>query len=145
MRLDQKISALSAPAVFRGLEPQALHVLAFSASVRRLKAGEELFRQGEAADGGYVIVTGRLSISPDGVAVADDGQLGPGGLIGETALIAENERPQTVFALEPATLLFIPRTLMREVLVAHPASAATLRNSMATRLAAMAARLGPLA
>lgn len=145
MRLDQKISALSAPAVFQGLEPQALHVLAFSASIRRLKAGEELFRQGEAADGGYVIVSGRLSVSPDGVAMAEEGQLGPGGLIGETALIAEIERPQTVFALEPASLLFIPRTLMREVLVAHPASAASLRSRIAARLAGTAARLGSLA
>ena len=145
MRLDQKIVALNAQDLLRVLEPEALHVLAFSALPRRLNAGEELFRQGETADGGYVVVAGRLSVSLTGVAIETDDQLGPGGLVGQAALFAPITRPQTVIALEPSDLLFIPQSLMRRVLEEHPVSARRLQTHIAEALGVVRAQLGALA
>jgi len=144
MRLDQKIAALNAQDLLSVLEPEALHVLAFSAAARRLAAGEELFRQGETADGGYVVVTGRLSVALNGVAVEETDQIGPGGLIGQAALFAAVVRPQTVIALEPSQLLFISQGLMRRVLDEHPVSAQRMQVHLADSIALIRSSLGAL-
>lgn len=131
MRLDQKIAALAAQQMFSIFEPAALHVLGFSAQTRSLRAGEELFRKGDVADGGFLVVSGRISVSSDEASLSAGEQIGPGGLIGVAALVSEGERPAMAIALEPSELLVLPRSLMRLVLEAHPVSAAALRRHIA--------------
>lgn len=135
MRLDQKTALLSALPTFRVLEPQAVHVIAFSAQERRLQAGEQLFARGDASDDGYVIASGRIALNPDGVTPMGAQTYEAGSLIGEAALISETVRPATAIALEPCVLLAVPRQIMRQVLEAHPESAARLHAHAAERLA----------
>ena len=57
------------------------------ADVRTLSGGEYLFREGESAEFGYVVKSGKIQIVKSGV----DGEmvlaeLGPGSLFGEMAL-----------------------------------------------------------
>lgn len=135
MRLDQKTALLSAVLPFRVMEPQAVHVVAFSAQERRLQAGEQLFARGEASDGGYVIVSGRIALNPDGVTPMGAETYEAGSLIGETALISETSRPATAIALEPSLVLAVSRQVMRQVLEAHPESAARLHVHVAAEVA----------
>ena len=144
MRLDHKISALSELPVFQALQPEAVHVLAFSAQDRSLKAGEELFRKGETSDGGFLVLSGRLSVDTTGIGMPGE-ELGPGTLIGEAALVTETIRPATVLALEPTTVLVLPRALMRRVLEAHPGSAEALRHHVSGVIAEAEANLRGLA
>jgi len=137
MRLDQKHALLDALPLFGLLEPQARHVLAFSASERALRAGEVLFRRGDRADGGFVILSGRLALNASGEGVDGAEIHGPGTLIGEAALLAETNRPGTALAVEPTRVLVLSRALMHRVLEEHPESAGALRRHVAARVAAM--------
>lgn len=127
MRLDEKIALLAAQPLLGVLEPQALHVIAFSASERSLRAGEELFRAGETSEGGFLILSGRVR--------AGDEDFSAGALIGKAALLAETTHPATVLALEPTVLLAMPRALMLRVLEAHPASTVALNRHVAGEVA----------
>lgn len=127
LRLDQKARLLNALPLFQAMEPQAVHVLAFSAREMSAAAGETLFSMGEASDGGYLIASGRIRLG--------DETFGPGTLLGAAALISETERPASALALEPSVLLVLPRILVLQVLEAHPGSAASLRRMIAAEVA----------
>ena len=128
MRLDQKIRVLAALPVFQHLEAAALHVLAFGAQEKRLRAGDELFRKGEASEGGYVILEGRITVNARGAGLDGAEIHGAGALLGETALIAGTTRPGTATAVEPALVLEVLRSLVHRVLEEHPESAAVLQS-----------------
>lgn len=133
LRLDQKTRLIAAVPLFQALEPQAVHVLAFSAQEKSIGKGETLFARGDASDGGCIVVSGLLRLDPArGKEALRD--FGAGTLIGETALVSETKRPATATALEAVTLLLLPRELMHHLFEAHPASAAQVRAIVARRL-----------
>jgi CRP-like cAMP-binding protein len=111
----------------------ALRILAIGAENRYVHRGETLFKAGEAADAGFVVQEGTFKLlAPD----ADSGRgitVGPGALLGELAMLTETTRPVTATALEPATVLRIPRSLFLKMLDGYPDAAARLRDSLARR------------
>jgi len=137
MRLDQKIALFDALPTLSLLEPQAKHVLAFSAEEKALRAGDRLFSRGAKTDGGYLVLSGRIAVNAAGEGVEGAEIVGPGALIGEAALLAETHSPASALAVEPSRLLVLTRALMHRVLEAHPASATALRHHAAARVAAL--------
>jgi CRP-like cAMP-binding protein len=112
---------------------QALRILAIGAQTRYIHGGEKLFQAGDEADGGFVVQEGRFSLAPasdEDKAVA----VGPYGLLGETALFTVSTRSATATALEPSTVLLIPRPLFLKMLDSFPDSARRLRDVFADRL-----------
>jgi CRP-like cAMP-binding protein len=109
-----------------------LRILAIGAETRHVHGGEVLFNAGDEAEGGFVVQAGRfqLSSSEDG----KDLTVGPCTLLGEVALFAETKRPATAKALEPATVLIIPRPLFIRMLDSFPDAARKLRATLAGRL-----------
>jgi CRP-like cAMP-binding protein len=145
VRLEDIIALLRALPLFSRVDQDALRLLAFSAIQRQLRPGDVLFRRGEISDGGYLVVSGAIVLDR-----ADDGSpsphvFGPGTLIGQRALFAPVERPASAIAREPSVLLALSRDLMAKVLDAHPQSAQTLHDALATETRAFAARLGRVA
>lgn len=131
MRLDDVMLILKAIALFRRVEPEALRVLSFSAVRRQLRSGDVLFRRGDPADGGYLVVEGALVLDP-----ADDGAPSPhvygvGSLIGQSALFAPVERPATAIAREASSVLVFTRDLVGKVLDAYPQAAKALQDALA--------------
>lgn len=61
------------------------------------EAGADLLREGEPADRMYVIVEGRVRIHAKGTTL---GELGPGEIIGEVALLDARPRSASATALE---------------------------------------------
>jgi len=112
-----------------GKEP--LRLLAFSAERVELNEGDILFGRGEAATGGYALIKGRIRLTPAG---APERIVGPGTLIGETALLIETLRPCDAYAVEPSQLLGIPRQLFMRMLDEFPTIAAAMRTKMISRL-----------
>ena len=112
---------------------QALRILAIGAQTRYVHGGEVLFQAGEDADGGFVVQEGRFNLAP----AADDEKaiaVGPFALLGETALFTESTRSATATALEPSTVLLIPRPLFLKMLDSFPDTARRLRDVFAGRL-----------
>ncbi|MEZ6018033.1 MAG: cyclic nucleotide-binding domain-containing protein [Planctomycetota bacterium] len=75
-----------------------------------LVEGEVLFREGEAGDVAYSVVSGRVRVerqSPEGPRHLGD--VGPGEIVGELAILTSLPRSATVSALAPTELRVLPR------------------------------------
>jgi CRP-like cAMP-binding protein len=111
----------------------ALRILAIGAESRYVHGGEVLFRIGDEADAGFVIQEGSFSLSSGQASESELLVVGRGALIGELALITETKRPATATALEPSTVLRIPRGLFLKMLDGFPSAAEKLRDILAKR------------
>ncbi|MEM7248856.1 MAG: cyclic nucleotide-binding domain-containing protein [Acidobacteriota bacterium] len=91
-------------------ELQTLTRGSFGATRRRVKAGEEVVREGELGDEAYVIVAGALEARRE-----EDGRpkalrtMGPGEVFGEMAILNATPRTATVVALEDSLLVCLSR------------------------------------
>ena len=111
----------------------ALRILAIGAESRYVHGGEALFGVGDEVDAGYVIQEGSFRLSSGQADESEPLVVGRGALIGELALITETKRPATATALEPSTVLRIPRGLFLKMLDGYPSAAEKLRDILATR------------
>ena len=134
MTIEDDISFFERVPTLSQLGRQALRILAIGAESRYIHGGEVLFSDGDEADGGFVIQEGKFSLSSDAFGDGRDVTVGPCTLLGEVALFTETRRPTTATALEPSTVLCIPRPLFLKTLESFPDAARNLRDILATRL-----------
>ena len=100
-------------------------------------AGEVLLRQGDDADRLFVVLDGRLAIAVESDAAAPDqplGEVGPGEIVGEVALLAGTRRTVTVRALTPVRLGQVLRDEVRRLVASHPDLVEQLLVSSVRRL-----------
>jgi CRP-like cAMP-binding protein len=141
MSLDSDLRDLARIPLFAALEYEARRLLAFSAETRILRTDDVLFRKGERSDGGYFLLAGSLEIDrADGSAARKI--INPPILVGELAILTDTERPATVTARAPSTVLKIPRHLFQRILKEHPRSAMQTRALVESRLTSFARDLG---
>lgn len=103
--------------LFEGLPAADLERLSSGLGTCSLPAGEELFHEGDAGDMAYVITDGELEILKQSggrdVRIAISSQ---GDVVGEMALLTSEPRSATARALQPVTLVSIPKSCLDEVL-----------------------------
>jgi hypothetical protein len=73
--------------------------------VRRLKAGDTLTRQGEPGDELFLVLDGVVSVDVDGTVL---GEVGPGAVLGERALLEGGTRTSTLTAVTPVRVAAAP-------------------------------------
>jgi CRP-like cAMP-binding protein len=132
MSLEDDIAFLESVPTLALLGREALRIIAIGAENRYVHSGNVLFAEGEPADAGYVVQEGSFELATQ--ASLPPATVGPGTLLGETALVAESTRPVTATALEPSTVIRIPRTLFMRMLEGYPDAARRLRDNMAARV-----------
>ena len=76
-----------------------------------------VIKEGERADGLYIVAAGRCSVTAAG---ADIARLGPGDLAGEMSLLRRQPASATVSTVSKCFLLQLPREVWNEVIVTHP-------------------------
>lgn len=135
MALDDDIRILGSVGLFGSFTPEQLRLLAFGAERLVLRAGRELFREGQSADCGYVIVSGNITLFHDG----EEGRVtirsvGPGAMIGEMALIAQASRLTGALAEEETEVIRISRSIFRRILEEYPDAAAALHTHISKNL-----------
>jgi CRP-like cAMP-binding protein len=134
MTIEDDISFFERVPTLSLLGRQALRILAIGAETRYIHGGEVLFNAGDDADGAFVIQEGRFVLSSEVFEDGRDVTVGPYTLLGEVALFTETRRPATATALEPSTVLRVPRPLFIKMLDSFPDAARKLREILATRL-----------
>jgi CRP-like cAMP-binding protein len=134
MTIEDDVSFFERVPTIGLLGRQALRILAIGAETRYVHDGEVLFNAGDDADGAFVIQEGRFALSSQAFDEGDEVMVGPFTLLGEAALFTETQRPATATALEPSTVLRIPRPLFIKTLDSFPDAARKLRDLMAARL-----------
>jgi CRP-like cAMP-binding protein len=141
MSLESDIKILSRQPIFAELEPEALRLIAFTSEPLRLRPGDVVFRQGEPSDGGYVVISGALSLDSTESPTLSGKVVGSGVLLGELALVIPTRNSATAIARQNSALLKIPRALFIRVLEQSPASAQRLKNNLARELKQFVAEL----
>jgi len=132
MTIEDDIAFFERVPTLHLLGRDALRILAIGAENRYVHSGETLFSAGEAADGAYVVQEGSFSLTAD-AAGREEIQVGPMTLLGELAMITETKRAMTATALEPSSVLRIPRSLFLKMLESFPESAWRLRDVLSRR------------
>jgi CRP-like cAMP-binding protein len=113
------------------LNRSALDRLASMVEEVRLARGETLFRRGDAAAFGYLVLDGVIELSRDGVRGAT--QANSGTLIGELSLFAATRRPVTAVCVQPCHLARFSRDSFHRILQEFPGEAERLRAVLAAR------------
>lgn len=143
MALDQDIALLSRVGLFQGFTPEQLRLIAFGAERERFAAGATIYRENEAAKGGYVVAHGQIDlIIQKGRRELILESCREGGLVGETALIAANRRACDAVAHSDSELLYIPRSLFHRMLREYPETAAFLHGRIAQSVRKLMVQLG---
>lgn len=139
MALSDDIALLAALPAFAGFEQSALRRLALSAQTRPVRAGDVLYRQGEPAEGGFVIVNGEVALLDTAGHVRE--RAGAGCLLGELALVIETDWQATAVVEDDGAVLRLSRALIGRVLEEFPLSAAALQQAIAVQLRQLAMEL----
>ncbi len=134
MPLEADVDRLSRVPLFSVMGPGALRLLAFAAESYPFASGEFLFRRGEPADGGYVIVSGMIDLLTGDAPGGPERHVGPGTLLGEQALLAETLRPISARAAKATSTLKITRAIFARALREYPDTALVIRQMWARRL-----------
>lgn len=134
---------LSEVDLFRDLEGDELHRIEEAAEPRRLRRGDVLFREDEAAHDLFVVVDGRIAISNKSI----DGResmvalMERGDLFGEMPLFDGRNRSAEARALEPSEVLAIPYEPVRKLYEERPALLWSVVHLLAGRVRTMDATL----
>ena len=106
--------------LFRNLDESERVQILIIGQVRSFKAGEVLFREGDAGDGLFVVMKGSVRISKQSATGEEAlAVLEPPAFFGEMALIDHSVRAADAIANEDSDLFFIPLQELRSVIDAY--------------------------
>lgn len=128
-------SFLKRTPLFAGLSVEDLGKLAERLQLLSLPKGATIFKQGEASDALYLIVSGhaRRYRAVDGLETLV-AYLGRGDVIGETGMLTGGPRSATVRADATSEVLKLPRKDFEDCLREHPTILLHLSRTLASRL-----------
>jgi predicted acylesterase/phospholipase RssA/CRP-like cAMP-binding protein len=118
LQLTQMLGGL-----FGGLDTSALHAFQEQVAWQHLSNGDVIFRQGDPADGMYIVVNGRLQIiatTPTGKEQLI-GEVSPGETVGEFGLLTDKPRSATVYAIRETQVAKISASMFKHLIQEHPA------------------------
>lgn len=113
------------------LEPADARRILASGRALTLPQGWSPIAAGTPADKAYLITGGEVSVRKGGVEIAT---LGPGAVVGETAIVNRTLRSATVVALTPLEVVHFTSERIEELADQIPAFGAALRAAAAGRL-----------
>jgi CRP-like cAMP-binding protein len=142
-----RVEAFAKAPLFTGLSQEKIEELAAGALVLHLKAGEVLYRAGQAGTSVCVIQDGEVEVQMDGprgttliLALAN-----PGSNVGELSVLDEGPRSATVVATKDTQVLSLPRTDILKLLHSDPDYMAAMLKVLAGMIRNTNTRLVELA
>lgn len=129
-------------ALCRALSAAELDAIAAIVERLEIAAGKELFREGDAGDGLYLVVSGEINV----IKLGAEGEhvlakLGAGAVLGEMSLITSDARSATGRAAVATNVLHLPAAAFRALIdggsIAALKIACAIAEVLARRLAAM--------
>ena len=112
---------------------------ASEAGLLHFAAGKTVFTEGDPGDAVYVVLEGKVELRVRGRLVET---VGPGGIIGEMALIEHAPRVATATAREDSNLLPISEQRFMTMIQKTPHFALQIMKVMAARLRRMNSKIG---
>lgn len=134
-------SIIATSEFFSAATPAVIDAIASSTHEKNLVRGDVLFKEGDAPDALYIVLSGRIAIAIDNkpldsresvVALMVEGDL-----FGDLALLDGGARSALARALEPSTVLHIPYSAVEPQLSSNPDLLWGITRVLARRLRAM--------
>lgn len=101
----------------------------------RFREGEHIYWQGDSADGLYMIERGQVQVEQeDAEGIAPLGILGEGEIFGEGALLLDEPRSSSVWALSDVDLWLLRREDFEDLMLQYPSLALNLSRVLGQRL-----------
>jgi len=120
-RAERIAEAVRTVPMFRGLAPAAQNHVTGLATLRDYRRGEHLWREGDPSESFTIIVRGRVKVVREGESADVIYELfGEGEPVGAIAVYNFMPYPAAAVALEPTTLLVLPRRDWFELLDRNP-------------------------
>jgi zinc transporter ZupT len=120
----ERIKLLAKSDLMRHLPAEQIEQILPSIQDRQLKAGEILFRAGDAGDALYIVGRGKVEVltepGPGNAACSSIAALGEGHAFGEMSLLSGEPRTATIRAVEDTTLLRIAKQDFEQLVAADP-------------------------
>jgi CRP-like cAMP-binding protein len=116
MTIIERVLLLQGIDLFSNVTTQQLSFIAAIAEEMAVEPGTVLYRENDAPDGLYVVVSGAVVVSRNGDAID---RIGPNASFGVWALFDDQPRLTGAEVSETSRLLFIPREEFYEVLADH--------------------------
>lgn len=134
--LSSVASSLASVALFSGLSPEEVRLLALRFVRRHFSAGELLFSEGDPCRGLYIIDSGRLRIFKSSAGGREQvlAMEGPGSSVAELPVFDAGPYPASVSAVDDAQILFISRQDLRAFCLEHPEVALKMLAVVGARL-----------
>jgi CRP-like cAMP-binding protein len=142
MTLQQEVQLLRQVPLFAKIDPARLKLLAFTSDRLTFARDDVLFRQGEAGDAAYLILSGAAEVSidtPNGplvVATIDAHEI-----VGEIAILCDVPRTATVRAKSELIALRIAKERFFTLIDEFPEMAVEMMRELARRLEVTTGRL----
>jgi trk system potassium uptake protein TrkA len=114
------------------LSDDELEAVARGAEHVQRPPGTELFRQGEAGETFYVVLSGEVQLKDAAAQVV--ATVKPGGFFGELALLTGEPRTATAITVTPCELAAVGREDFRGVVMANPSVALEMSRILGERL-----------
>ena len=118
--------------ILDALEPADAQRVLAAGNALRLPQGWSPIAESTPADKAYLITEGEVSVRKGGVEIAT---LGPGAVVGETAIVNRTLRSATVVALTPLRVVHFTSERIEQLADEIPAFGAALRAAAAGRAA----------
>ncbi len=121
---------------FRDLSPGEMESLRRVAKEQRFPKGTEIFREGDAGDGIYLLKDGKVEIRLAAGTTETRGfaTIAPGELFGEMAVLELKPRSATAIAVEDCIVEFLPRDELLAAIERSPLLAMSLLREVSQRL-----------
>lgn len=145
MALDDDIQFLGTIGLFEAFSAQHLRLLAFGAERMVLRAGRELFHEGQSADCAYIIVSGTITLfHQDGRNRLPIRTITSGMILGEMALIAQTSRLAGAVADSETEVIRLSRSIFHRILEEYPELAVSLYERIGASLTELAKEIDQL-
>ena len=141
MAIDQVVGSLSRVPLFVGLTPLQITEIGRQAERCAFRRGEVITKEGEPADGAYLILSGEAARRAGPGDEAPLEPIEPGSVVGELAMLVEHVYGSTVVAQGSVDCLKLVRSTLHEQMRADPDIAERIAEVIRDRLAGIAAEL----
>jgi CRP/FNR family transcriptional regulator, cyclic AMP receptor protein len=127
----KRSEALAQVPLFSSLSPKHLRQLAKQTLDYRYEPGHVLITQGEEGETLFVVLEGEAKIVRNNRTVA---RVGPGGFVGEIAVLRGRARSANVVAVDEVRCLVLHRETLRKLLADEPKAAWAMLGELAGRI-----------
>ena len=111
----------------------------FGVPLKRVRAGEALFRKGEAGDAMFLVIDGKVEVRLGDTVLET---IGLHGIVGEMALLDKSPRSASVFAVTDGEVAVIDRQVFLDLVREEPSFSLYVMQRMAGRIRRMNESVG---